>query len=1092
MAKDETVANENKDPIFAAASSRVNLPELEKEILKFWNEKDIFQRSWAEGGGFQDGEKDLFVFYEGPPTANGTPGIHHVLARIFKDVIPRYKTMQGFRAVRQGGWDTHGLPVELEVEKELGISSKKEIEDYGIDRFNSRCRESVMRYVGEWQELTERIGFWVDMDRAYITFANDYIESGWWILKQLWDKGLVFQDYKVTPHCPRCVTSLSSHEVALGYQEDTPDPSVYIRFRLQAKQRGFASDKPAWSGEIPSVLAWTTTPWTLTANAALAVSPKDEYVLVQNNSGEPTEKLILARARVEAELGEGWEILDSFLGTDLVGLSYEPLYPSSEATADWYKIGSADYVSMEDGTGVVHTAPAYGAEDHEFGRAQGIATVHTVDQQGIMSSGYPGSGVFFKEADEPIMVDLKERGLLYRRDIYRHTYPFCWRCGTPLLYYAKPSWYIRTTKFKNELVQANSDINWFPAHIREGRFGEWLRNNVDWAISRERYWGTPVPIWRCNDCGHLRCVGSVDEMISLANGDSSESLTKETLDLHRPYIDAIKFSCEECGNPMERVPEVMDCWFDSGAMPLAQYHYPFENDSIMKDGRFPADFICEAVDQTRGWFYSLHALSVLLHGSPAYKNVICLGLILDEDGEKMSKSKGNVVEPWAVINTHGADALRWNLFTAGSPGNARRFSINLVGESVRRFLLTLWNTYSFFVTYANLDGFRPTGIGIPNAPSELDRWINSELQTLVVGVTEEFEGYNPTDAARKIEEFVELLSTWYVRRSRRRFWKSEDDEDKQAAYQTLYTCLATISCLMAPLAPFVADELYRNLIHSINPGSPESVHLAAFPKSRPEEIDSDLARSMIIAMRISSLGRAARSKAKVKVRQPLEKLEIKVRYPEEIELLKVAAPYILEELNVKSLEGVTASEDVSFGWFDYQIRPNNTLLGPKYGRETGDITKEVFAADPATVVRELRENGSCKFGNFELLVTEISVTESDQAGWVGSGEGGYAVRISSHLTQELLDEGLAREVVHRIQNLRRSAGFDISDRIEIYCHGSESIDRLLSNTSLADSIKTETLGTILVNEKPVDGAYTEEQEIDGDKVALGVKRVAGV
>jgi isoleucyl-tRNA synthetase len=1091
MRKDETVTDENSGRIFAPVSSRVNLPELEKEILTFWKEKDIFQRSWAEGGGTQDEEKDLFVFYEGPPTANGTPGIHHVLARIFKDVIPRYKTMQGYRAVRQGGWDTHGLPVELEVEKELGISSKKEIEEYGIDRFNARCRESVMRYVGEWEELTQRIGFWVDMDRAYITFANDYIETGWWILKQLWDKGLVFQDYKVTPHCPRCVTSLSSHEVALGYQEDTPDPSVYVRFRLQAQQNGLVSDKRLWSEGPSSILAWTTTPWTLTANAALAVSPKAEYVLVQNASIESGEKLILARARVEEELGEGWKILDSFSGSDLVGISYEPLYPSPEATSDWYKIGAADYVSMEDGTGVVHTAPAYGAEDHEFGRAQGIATVHTVDQQGIMSDGYPGSGAFFKEADDPIMRDLDDRGLLYRREIYRHTYPFCWRCSTPLLYYAKPSWYIQTTKFKDELVQANSEINWFPGHIREGRFGEWLRNNVDWAISRERYWGTPIPIWRCGHCGELRCIGSVDEMISLANSGEETQIIRENLDLHRPYIDAIHLPCDKCGKSMERVPEVLDCWFDSGAMPLAQYHYPFENDSIMKDGRFPADFICEAVDQTRGWFYSLHALSVLLHGSPAYKNVICLGLILDEAGEKMSKSKGNVVEPWAVINTHGADALRWNLFTAGSPGNARRFSINLVGESVRRFLLTLWNTYSFFVTYANLDGFRPVGIGMPDAPSELDRWINSELQLLIVGVTEEFEEYNPTDAARKIEEFVELLSTWYVRRSRRRFWKSEDDDDKQAAYQTLYTCLATVSCLMAPLAPFIADELYRNLIHSITPGSPESVHLAAFPKARREEIDPDLSRSMTVAMRLSSLGRAARSKAKVKVRQPLEKLEIKVRYPEEIDLLNVAAPYILEELNVKSLEGVTASEDISFGWFDYQIRPNNTLLGPKYGRETGKIAMEVSVADPGSVVREIRAKGTYKFGEFELLAGEISVTESDQVGWVGVGEGGYAVRISSELTQELLDEGLTRELVHRIQNLRKSAGFDISDRIEIHCHGSESINGLLSNAVFANTIKTETLATLLVDKVPSEDCYSENQTIGGAEVVIGVKRVDG-
>ena len=1075
--------------MFQPVSSKVSFPEMEERVLELWRSRDVFRRTWSEREG-----APLFMLYEGPPTANGTPGIHHVIARVFKDVIPRYKTMKGYRPFRKGGWDTHGLPVELEVEKELGITTKGEIEDYGIERFNARCRESVMRYVHEWEELTERIGFWIDMGDAYVTFSNDYIETGWWIIKQLWDRGLVYQGSKVTPHCPRCVTSLSSHEVSQGYHEDTPDPSITVRFRLRsdaqdpdqaaAAAMGWNARSGRWSGGAPSVLAWTTTPWTLPANMALAVVPDEEYVLVQTAAGGGEhERLLLARKLAGAALEGEWEVVRSFQGSELVGLTYEPLFPFAEPTDHVHAVVVADFVGVEDGTGVVHIAPAYGADDQDLGRAIGLPTLHTVDLQGRVVGPFPGVGKFVKEADIDIMEDLQHRGLMYHRGVVRHTYPFCWRCDTPLLYYAKPSWYIRTTAYKDELVAANQRINWYPEHIRDGRFGEWLRNNVDWAISRERYWGTPIPIWRCPDCGAQECFGSVEALRERASEDAARLLVASDMDLHRPSIDGVTVPCGSCNGTMERIPEVMDCWYDSGAMPYAQFHYPTESPELFDDGRFPADYICEAVDQTRGWFYSLHALSVLLRGEPSYRNVICLGHILDGQGEKMSKTRGNVVEPWAVIRAHGADALRWYLFTAAPPGNARRFSTDLVEETVRRFLLTLWNTYSFFVTYAELDGFNPMD-GPAEPTADLDRWVLSEINTLVQTVTDLLEDYNPTDAGRRIEEFVALLSTWYVRRSRRRFWKSENDADKRSAYQTLYTCLTTLSRLLAPFMPFVAEELYQNLVRSVDPGAPDSVHLAAFPEADLGRVDSALAEATRLVIRVVSLGRAARSKAGVRVRQPLSAILVKPRNEGEGRLLERLADQVRDELNVSELRIIDADAAAKH----LAVRLNTAVLGPKYRDRLPEVRAAFAAASQESLARLALLGAPLEVGEFVLEPGEVEVEPKSEEGLVGVLEGGFSVAVDTAVTPELAREGLARELVHRVQNMRRAAGLDIADRIAITYEGDAGLRAVLSEGPTAEYVRSETLATSVIEGPPPDGAYTETLTVESMSITLAVRK----
>jgi isoleucyl-tRNA synthetase len=1063
--------------MFRPIDSKPNFPALEEQTLKFWQDQRIFQKSVD-----QRQDAPLYLLYEGPPTVNAAPGIHHVLSRVFKDVFPRYKAMKGYQTPRIAGWDTHGLPVELGIEQKLGFSSKTEIESYGIGKFNQKCRESVSKNIGEWNKLTERIGFWVDLEHPYITYNNSYIESCWGLIKQLWDRDFVYQGYRVTPHCPRCGTSLSSHEVALGYKDDTPDPSIFIRFRITS-QLSFDPDS-----DLPTfLLAWTTTPWTLTANVALAVNPEEIYVLVKAVSPDgDAEQLIFAKALLEQVLGtDSWEILAEFSGEDLAGVEYERLFePKPEFVVGggelhaFNRVVLADFVSMEDGTGIVHTAPAYGQEDYDLGQAEGLPIIHTVDLAGnMMLSGKPWEGKFVKDADLFILDDLKSRGLLHHQGIIKHTYPFCWRCSTPLLYYAKPSWYIKTTAKKEALIEGNEQLNWYPEHIKHGRFGDWLQNNVDWAFSRERYWGTPLPVWRCEACGELDCIGGFEEL----KGKPGVIGITDDPDFHRPYMDDITFTCK-CGETMHRVPEVIDCWFDSGAMPFAQSHYPFENSTLLSDGRFPADYICEAVDQTRGWFYSLHALSMILFDQPCFKNVICLGHILDAEGEKMSKSKGNVVEPWQVINQYGADALRWYLVTSSPPGNVRRFSTDSILEVVRRFLLTLWNTYSFFVTYANIDKYDPREAeGVENRP-ELDRWILSELNQLIDSVTKALDNYDVTGAGRKIEGFVDDLSNWYIRRSRRRFWRSENDADKLSAYATLYECLTTLSKLLAPITPFVAEEIYQNLVCSSYPGAPQSVHLADFPVSDPTSIDERLSNDTKTVIKVTGLGRSARSKAQIKVRQPLAKVVVKVRDNSEIDGLKELQHQVLDELNVKTMIATTDAGQL----VDYEIKPNLTLLGPKYGKDLGKIKSALNELDAQEVAASVGVGNDLQVGEFSLLPDEVLVSTIPKTNYAVAEEGGYVVGVSTEISPELLEEGLVREIIHRLQNMRRSAGYDIADYIETYYQGDGATSQVMAK--FADYIKQETLARELVEGKPPDGAYVEEHKVDGNTLTFAVKR----
>jgi isoleucyl-tRNA synthetase len=1003
--------------MFEPVVSRVNFPQAEEKILGLWKDKKIFGRSVEQRRG-----KARFVFYEGPPFANGNPGIHHVLARIFKDVIIRYKVMKGYYVPRIAGWDTHGLPVELEIEKELGFSGKEQIEQYGVERFNQRCRESVFRYLKEWNKLTERIAYWVDLEKAYMTMSNDYIETVWWAIKQLWDKGLIYQGYRVTPHCPRCGTSLSSHEVALGYKDDTSDPSVYIKFRVD-KASNLPSEKPVY------LLAWTTTPWTLPGNTALAVAADAEYAVLESQD----DYLVMASTLVAAVGLEGYQIVKRLKGKELVGVEYEPLFnphdfgvqrrlmtegqPLQKADKDLtYRVIATDFVSLDEGTGIVHMAPAYGEVDYEAGMTEKLNFVNTVDLRGDVIGDYPFAGKFVKDADEDIIADLKSRGLLFRSETIRHTYPFCWRCDTPLLYYAKQTWYIRTTAVKEDLIARNEEINWYPEHIKHGRFGNWLENNIDWAFSRERYWGTPLPVWRCQSCGAYESVGGIQDL----KDKPGFSGFKEPLDLHRPFVDELTFDCPKCGKKMQRVTEVIDCWFDSGSMPIAQHHYPFENETLLEDGRFPADYISEAVDQTRGWFYSLHAIATLLFSRHCYNNVICLGLVLDAKGEKMSKTKRNIIEPWAVIDKYGVDALRWYFFTSTAAGNVYRFDEKMVAEVSRRFLSTLWNVYSFFVTYANIDRFVPEKEAV-SATSELDKWIISELNQLIADVDSGLEGYNPTEAGRKVEAFVDELSNWYVRRSRRRFWKSESDADKLAAYNTLYECLVTLSKLLAPFAPFVAEEIYRNLVGSVAKDAPESVHLAYFPVADKAKIDQRLSDDVRLVIKVSSLSHAARSEAGIKVRQPLERVMVKVEAKKEREALERLTPQLLEELNVKGLGFV---------------------------EETAELEK---------------------------------------AGYVVVSEGSHAVAISRDIPDELLAEGVAREIVRRLQTMRRSAGFDIADHIVTCYRGDDYIKKVMGQ--FADYIKQETLSKELAEGVPGTGAFSESHKLSGHELTLGVKRL---
>jgi isoleucyl-tRNA synthetase len=1066
--------------MFKPVSPKLNLTDLEENVLRFWRSHNIFEKCDQERQGGKE-----YVFYEGPPTANGRPGVHHVLARAFKDMFPRYKVMRGYHVIRRGGWDTHGLPVEIEVEKRLGFTGKAQIEEYGTARFNELCRSSTFEYIQDWERLTERIAFWVSLDDAYITFTNEYIESVWWILKAFWDKGLLYQGFKVVPYCPRCGTALSDHEVAQGY-DDATDPSVFVRLPLV--------DDPS-----TALLVWTTTPWTLPGNVAVAAHPAVDYVIVERDLPEGgVEKLILAQPLLEKVFrDEPVRVFETFKGRKLKGLRYHPLFTFLPPDKAAYYVVLEDFVTTEDGTGLVHMAPAFGAEDMQAAMEFDLPVLQTVREDGtFIPEVRPWSGMFVKDADPLIIQNLHARGLLYRAESYTHTYPFCWRCKTPLLYYARGTWYVRTTQYKEKLVSLNQKINWYPEHIKDGRFGNWLANNVDWALGRERYWGTPLPVWECESCREQICVSSLNELSALAGKDLPN------LDLHRPFVDEIHFPCPACGGKMSRTPEVIDCWFDSGAMPVAQWHYPFENREAFSQ-QFPADYICEAVDQTRGWFYSLHAISTMLFEQECYKNVICLGLILDAEGRKMSKSLGNIVDPWEVIREHGADAFRWYLYTASPPGQERRFSVALVGEVVRNFTLTLWNVYSFFVTYANLDKWTPSIAPLPEQGMRdegLDAWLLSELHTLIRDVTTAYETYDVPGATRPIQTFVDNLSKWYLRRSRRRFWKpvlsgaegNEADADKNAAYATLYEVLVTLSKLLAPAMPFLAEELYQNLARTMNPKTPESVHLASWPTFDSTRLSEALNAEMQFVMKLASLGHAARNQAQIKVRQPLSEVAFAVNTPHEARTLERYADLLADELNVKTVRALGSAGEV----ISYRLNPYPKQLGQKYKGQFPAIRRAILDLDAEKTARALLagQSVSVRVGmeTFEILAGEVEVRAEAHPGLVVASEGAYLAALKTDLTPELLREGLARDLVRRVQEFRKQADFDIADRIRLYTAATPNLAEAV--TAHREYIMGETLAVELhqLSASAKDfppGSVTTTFEFDGEQATVGVVKV---
>jgi isoleucyl-tRNA synthetase len=1047
---------------FEPVDPKQSFPELEERVLARWRSDDVFGRSLEARA-----EAPVWSFYEGPPTANGRPGSHHVLARVFKDVYPRYKTMCGYRVPRKAGWDCHGLPVELEVEKQLGISSKQEIEEFGIAEFNQRCRTSVFEYVEDWNKLTERIGFWIDLDDPYVTLEDDYIESVWWSLKKLWDEDRLYEGHKVVPYCPRCGTALSSHEVALGY-EDVKDPSIYVRFPL-------LGDDGAEAGE--SLLVWTTTPWTLPGNVAVAVAPEVTYVRAR--VGEET--VVLAEPLVEKVLGEEAEILDRFPGTDLVGRAYRgPVFALGDGgPANAFRVLAGDFVTTEDGTGLVHIAPAFGEDDYAVAAANGVfdptdagTLYNPVGLDGRFDGRVTGfEGQFVKDAatTKALIADLEARDLLFREQVYEHSYPHCWRCGTPLLYYAKSSWYIATSQVRDQLLANNEEIGWHPEHIKHGRFGKWLENNVDWALSRDRYWGTPLPIWECTaeGCDGRYCAGSVAELRERAKGTVPD-------DLHRPYIDGVVLDCSDCGGEMRRVASVIDTWYDSGAMPFAQFHYPFEGNEEFEE-RFPADYICEAQDQTRGWFYTLLAESTLLFDTSSYRNCVCLGLILDPEGQKMSKSRGNVVDPWDVLNAHGADAFRWYYLTAQQPWAGYRFSVDTVGESVRQFLLTLWNTYSFWVLYANAEGLSPGDFGAtPETGNDLDRWALSRLQATTATVRERMDDFDCTAAGRAIASYVEELSNWYVRLSRRRFWEGD-----RAAFATLRHCLLETVAMLAPFIPFLADEIHRNLGGDrVEP----SVHLRDFPEVKEGLVDPDLEQGMEAVRLTVELGRAARAQAKAKVRQPLRRAVI-VANDAERAAIEARADLVTAELNVKELDFVTDESEL----VSYSAKPNYRALGPRFGKKMPQVAAAVAALDAAHVASVLAEGGEIGIAidgsDHSLGPDDVTLALEPLEGYEVEAEAGHAVALQLELDDDLRREGLAREIVHAVQNARKAAGLEITDRIDLTLAGDP--DLLEAAQAHQDYLAGEVLATSVTYEGSNGAAAT----IDGRDLKIGVSRV---
>ncbi|WP_274969361.1 isoleucine--tRNA ligase [Lachnoanaerobaculum orale] len=1023
--------------------------EREREVEKFWRDNHIFEKSIED-------RKDAptYMFYDGPPTANGKPHIGHALTRVIKDMIPRYRTMKGYKVPRKAGWDTHGLPVEIEVEKELGINGKEQIEKYGVAPFIEKCKESVWKYKSMWEQFSNVIGFWADMDDPYVTYHNSYIESEWWALKQIWDKGLLYKGFKVVPYCPRCGTPLSSHEVAQGYK-DVKERSAIVRFKKKDEDVYF--------------LAWTTTPWTLPSNVALCVNPDEEYSKVKQ--GDYT--YILASALVETVLKDDYTVLETYKGKDLEGIEYEPLWGGLNVKGKAWYVVCDSYVTLTDGTGIVHIAPAFGEDDSRIGRNYNLPFVQLVDAQGNLTKETKWEGVFVKDADKLVLKDLEENGKLFDAPVFEHSYPHCWRCNTPLIYYARESWYIKMTAVKEDIIRNNNTISWIPESIGKGRFGDWLENIQDWAVSRNRYWGTPLNVWIC-ECGHMHSIGSIEELKSMSKN------CPEDIELHRPYIDAVTITCPECGKEMRRTPEVLDAWFDSGSMPFAQHHYPFENQEKF-EAQYPADFISEAVDQTRGWFYSLLAISTLIFNRAPYKNVIVMGHVQDEDGQKMSKSKGNAVDPMDALNKFGADAIRWYFYVNSAPWLPNRFHDKAVEEGQRKFLGTLWNTYAFYVLYADIDNFDPTKYTLDYEKlSVMDKWLLSKLNTLVKTVDEYLNNYKITETARALQSFTDDMSNWYVRRCRERFWAKGMEQDKVNAYMTLYTALITLSKIAAPMIPFMTEEIYQNLVRSVDKDAPESIHLTDFPTVNEEFIDKDLEISMDEVLDIVVLGRAARNSANIKNRQPIGNMYVKAE--------NVLSPFYVEiiedELNVKAVEFKDDVEE----FVSYSFKPQLKTVGPKYGKLLGKIKEALANLDGHKAMQELNTDGALNFdfdGEKVVLGREdLLIETAKNDNFVTEADNKVTVVLDIRLDDALLEEGFVRELISKIQTMRKEAGFEVVDHIVLSQSGNERIAEIIKKNEAV--IKNDTLADEIVYNN-VEG-YTKDWNLNGEHTSLGVSK----
>ena len=1039
--------------MYKKVSTDMNFVEREKQVEKFWEDNQIFEKSMKVREG-----NPSYVFYDGPPTANGKPHIGHVETRVIKDMIPRYRTMKGYQVPRKAGWDTHGLPVELEVEKKLGLDGKDQIEKYGVEPFIEQCKESVWKYEGMWEDFSHTVGFWADMKNPYVTYHNDYIESEWWALKEIWKKGLLYEGHKIVPYCPRCGTPLSSHEVAQGYK-DVKERSAVVRFKVK--------------GEDAYILAWTTTPWTLPSNVALCVNPDEDYVKVTSKG----YTYYMAAALVDTVLGEGAEILEHYQGKDLEFKEYEPLFPYAEkriGNKKAYYVVCDTYVTLTDGTGVVHIAPAFGEDDSKVGHRYDLPFVQLVNEKGEMTEETPWAGTFCKKADMAVLQALEDKDLLFDAPLFEHSYPHCWRCDTPLIYYARETWFIRMTAVKEDLIRNNNTINWIPESIGKGRFGDWLENVQDWGLSRNRYWGTPLPVWQC-ECGHQDCIGSIEELKEKADN------CPDDIELHRPYIDAVTIKCPKCGKEMHRVPEVIDCWFDSGSMPFAQHHYPFENKEIFEK-QFPAQFISEAVDQTRGWFYSLLAISTLLFNKAPYENVIVLGLVQDENGQKMSKSKGNAVDPFDALQTYGADAIRWYFYTSSAPWLPSRFAGKTVVEGQRKFMGTLWNTYAFFVLYANIDNFDATKYSLEyDKLAVMDKWLLSRLESTVKAVDDNLANYRIPEAAKALQSFVDDMSNWYVRRSRERFWAKGMEQDKINAYMTLYTALVTVAKAAAPMIPFMTEDIYQNLVKSIDASAPESIHLCDFPEVHENWIDPKMEEDMADLLEIVVMGRAARNTANIKNRQPIGTMYVK----SEFQLSEFYKEIIEDELNVKE---VVFKDDIA-DFISYSFKPQMRTVGPKYGKLLNKIKTTLSELDGNKAMAELKSTGELKFDidgqEIVLLEEDLLIDMAQMEGYVSESDHTITVVLDTNLTPELIEEGFVRELVSKIQTMRKEAGFEVMDKIRVYAKDNDKIVDIMKNHG--DEIKSEVLAEDIVTGETK--GYEKEWNINSEKVTMAVERI---